>query len=171
MRNLGDIKGSKRAVGPSQGVQEDTREPPRTHQRPTKDPLGIHQGSTKEAASKQLHIDMGPRAHQSKKELSTYNGRADCTLSNITPLTSNSFDLTRSGHNARRIWFAQQTLLTFPLELEKRLLSFKGWCRFRWPLPFVVRRSSLAATVQGTPAMLTEITILYLIYIVYITFL
>ena len=46
---------------------------------------------------------MGPRAHQSKKELSTYNGRVDCTLQNITPLTSNSFDLPRSGHTARRI--------------------------------------------------------------------
>ena len=53
---------------------------PRRHRGGTEEAPGRHHGGTKETASKQLHIDMGPRAHQSKKELSTYNGRADCTL-------------------------------------------------------------------------------------------
>ena len=55
--------GPKRVLGPSQGVQGGTREAPRRHQGGTKEAPGRHQGGTEETPRKDLHIDMGPRAH------------------------------------------------------------------------------------------------------------
>ena len=92
MRILGDFRGPKQAPGPSQGVQGGTKEAPGRHRGGTEEAPGRHQGGTKEAPRKDLHIDMGPRAHHFQRiELRTSSGR------------SISFDLTRSGHKARRI--------------------------------------------------------------------
>ena len=64
----------------------------RRHQGGTKEAPRMHQGCTKDASGKNLHIDMGPRAHHFQIiQFRTYNGRSIC------------FHLTRSGHKARRI--------------------------------------------------------------------
>ena len=62
----GAQKGSKRALGPSQGVQGGTEEAPRRHR-------WGHQGGTKEAPRDELCILMGPRAlkKRTKNDLTT----------------------------------------------------------------------------------------------------
>ena len=63
MRILHDCRGPKQALGPSQGVQGGTEEAPGRHQGCTEEAPGMHQGGTEEALRKDMHIDMGPRAH------------------------------------------------------------------------------------------------------------
>ena len=53
---------------------------PGSHRGATGEPPGRHQGATKDPSSNGFASAVAPRAHQSKKELSRYNGRADCTL-------------------------------------------------------------------------------------------
>ena len=118
----GGEKGPKRspkgALGPNHWVQggtqrhqeapRSTKEAPRRlkkdpgtkslsagrHQGGTKEAPGRHQGGTKEAPRNDLHIVVGPRAHPFQRiEGRTSNGRSIC------------FDLTRSGHKARRILY------------------------------------------------------------------
>ena len=69
MRILNDFRGSKPALGPSQGVRGGTRDAPRIHQGCTK----RHQGCTKEATA---HRD-GPQGTQhTSRDLRTSNGRS-----------------------------------------------------------------------------------------------
>ena len=61
MRILGDFKGPKQALGPSQGVRGGTKEAPRRHQGATEEAPRRHQGSTREAPRRQLDIGKNPR--------------------------------------------------------------------------------------------------------------
>ena len=69
-----------------------TEDAPRMHQGATEDAPRMHQGATEDAPRNDLAVETGPRAHhQIKKGLY------------ITMDLGISFDLTRSGHKARRI--------------------------------------------------------------------
>ena len=62
------------------------------HRGCTRDAPRMHRGCTKDAPGKNLHIEMGPRPTTIKKRSRRYNG------------SKLNFDLTRSGHKARRIF-------------------------------------------------------------------
>ena len=81
----GDSKGAKQALGPSQGVQGCTREAPRRHQGGTGDAPRRHQVGNCTSSWALGHSLFKEENYR------TSNDRSIC------------FDLTRSGHKARRI--------------------------------------------------------------------
>ena len=67
IRILGDLRGPKQALGPSQGVQGRTKEAPRRHQGGTREAPRRHQGGTEAAPRNELGVETGPRAHHIKE--------------------------------------------------------------------------------------------------------